>query len=139
MHNFLVVYNSHCSDYGSIWRSWGGGVNYERELLSLWLYKENNKLRDWKNVFTLHIPPWAPHTYDFVVLTSLTFPRKILLVVLQIGKQEIRKAKELSAPLRMTLHCMTSKGWDMNDEFEKKWNEVVESNPGTISAVSWSD
>jgi hypothetical protein len=37
----------------------------------------------------LHIP------HDFVVLTSLTHPRKILLVVLQIGK-----AKDLSAPLR---------------------------------------
>jgi hypothetical protein len=36
----------------------------------------------------------APHTYDLVVLTSLTHPRKILLVVLQIGK-----AKDLSAPL----------------------------------------
>jgi hypothetical protein len=54
-------------------------------LISLWLYKEN-KLRDWKNIFTLHIPPWAPHTYGFVVLTSLTHQRKILLVVLQIGK-----------------------------------------------------
>jgi hypothetical protein len=31
-------------------------------------------------------PPSSPHTYDFVVLTSLTHPRKILLVVLQIGK-----------------------------------------------------
>jgi hypothetical protein len=39
-----------------------------------------------KNVFTLHIPPWAPYTYDFVVLTSLTHPRKIILVVLRIGK-----------------------------------------------------
>jgi hypothetical protein len=39
--------------------------------------------------------PRAPHTYDFVVLTSLTHPRKILLVVLEIGK-----AKDLSAPLR---------------------------------------
>jgi hypothetical protein len=29
----------------------GGG------LVSLWLYKENNKLRDWKKVFSLHIPP----------------------------------------------------------------------------------
>jgi hypothetical protein len=27
-----------------------------RGLISLWLYKENNKLRDRKNVFTLHIP-----------------------------------------------------------------------------------
>jgi hypothetical protein len=26
-------------------------------LISLWLYKENNKLRDWKNIFTVHIPP----------------------------------------------------------------------------------
>jgi hypothetical protein len=55
-------------------------------LISLWLYKENNKLRDWKNIFILHIPPWAPHTYDFLVLNSLTHPRKINLVVLQIGK-----------------------------------------------------
>jgi hypothetical protein len=39
----------------------------------------------------------STHTYDFVVLTSLTHPRKILLVVLQIGK-----AKDLSAPLRIT-------------------------------------
>jgi hypothetical protein len=36
-----------------------------------------------KNVFTLHIPS---HIYDFVNLTSLTDPRKILLDVLQIGK-----------------------------------------------------
>jgi hypothetical protein len=54
-------------------------------LVSLWLYKEN-KLRDWKNVFTPHIPAWAPHTYDFVVLTSLSHTRKILLILLLIGK-----------------------------------------------------
>jgi hypothetical protein len=35
------------------------------------------------------------YTYDFVVLTCLTHPRKILLVVLQIGK-----AEDLSAALR---------------------------------------
>jgi hypothetical protein len=57
-----------------------------------------------KNVFTLHIPPWAPHTYDFVVLTSLTHPRKILLVVLQIGK-----VKDLSAPLRIPAFAW--RGW----------------------------
>jgi hypothetical protein len=60
-----------------------GTASNTRGLISLWLYKENNKLRDLKNVFTLHIPPSAPHTYGFVVLTSLTHPRKILLVVLQ--------------------------------------------------------
>jgi hypothetical protein len=49
------------------------------------------------NIFTLHIPPLSStHFYDFVVLTSLTHPRKILLVVLQIGK-----AKDLSALLRI--------------------------------------
>jgi hypothetical protein len=50
---------------------WGG-------LISLWIYKEN-KLRHWKNVFTLNIPFSAPHAYDLVVLTYLTHPRKILL------------------------------------------------------------
>jgi hypothetical protein len=30
---------------------------YEGGLISLWLYKETNKLWDWKNVFTLHISP----------------------------------------------------------------------------------
>jgi hypothetical protein len=34
----------------------GGGVKI------ICIYKENKKLRDWKNVFTLHILPWAPHT-----------------------------------------------------------------------------
>jgi hypothetical protein len=47
-----------------------------------WLYKENNKVRGWNDVFTVHIPPLSStHTYDFVVLTSLTHPRKILLLV----------------------------------------------------------
>jgi hypothetical protein len=55
-----------------------------RGLISLWLYKENNKLQDWKN--SIYIVPWAQHTYDFVVLTSLTHPKKIIFVVLQIGK-----------------------------------------------------
>jgi hypothetical protein len=33
-------------------------------------------------------------------MTSLTHPRKALFVVLQIGKEGIEKAKDLSAPLR---------------------------------------
>jgi hypothetical protein len=41
-------------------------AGYEGGLISLWLYKENNTLRDWKNVFTLNIPP-EPHT----LMTSL--------------------------------------------------------------------
>jgi hypothetical protein len=31
-------------------------------------------------------PELHTHTYDFVVRTSLTYPRKILLIFLQIGK-----------------------------------------------------
>jgi hypothetical protein len=46
----------------------------------------------------LHILPWAPHTY-FIVLTSVTHPRKFLLVVLETGK-----AKDLSAPLHSKQH-----------------------------------
>jgi hypothetical protein len=53
-----------------------------------------------KNVFTLNIPLWAPQIYDFVVLTSLTFPKNILLCCNPpVG--EIRKAKDLSAPLHI--------------------------------------
>jgi hypothetical protein len=74
-------------------------LSYKGGLISLWLYKENNKLRDWKNVFTLYIPPWAPRTYDFVVLTSLTQPRRILLVVLQKGN---RKSRRLISTLRVS-------------------------------------
>jgi hypothetical protein len=48
-------------------------------------------------MYLLYIFPLSS-TYDFVVLTSLTHPRKILLVVLQIGK-----AKDLSAPLRILI------------------------------------
>jgi hypothetical protein len=51
--------------------------------------------------------PWAPHTYDFVVLTSLTHPRRILLVALKIGK-----AKDLSAPLRILIFL--SRLWQDN-------------------------
>jgi hypothetical protein len=59
--------------------------NYEGGgLISLWLYQENKKLRNWQNLFTLHILLWIAHTYDFVVLTSLTHPRKFWGVLLQI-------------------------------------------------------
>jgi hypothetical protein len=60
-------------------------LNTVRVLISLWLCEENNKLRHEK--MYLHIPPLSStHTYDFVVVTSLTHQRKILFVVLQMGK-----------------------------------------------------
>jgi hypothetical protein len=67
--------------------------------MSLWLYRENNKLRDWKKcIYSTYSTLSSTHTYDFVVLTSLTHQRKIIFVVLQIGK-----TKNLSAPLRIHL------------------------------------
>jgi hypothetical protein len=49
-------------------------------------------------MYLLYIFPLSPtHTYDFVVLTSLTHPRKNFLVVLQTGKLEMGKAKDFSA------------------------------------------
>jgi hypothetical protein len=72
---------------------WGGG------LISLWLYKENNKLRDWKNVFALHIPLSSTH----LCLRCSNFfnpSNNNSFGVLQIRKYEIGKAKDLPAPLR---------------------------------------
>jgi hypothetical protein len=43
-------------------------------------------------------PELHTHTYDFIVVTSLTHPRKNPLVVLKIGK-----VKDLSALLRISL------------------------------------
>jgi hypothetical protein len=74
---------------------------YTRGLIRLWLYKEN-KLWDPK-MYLLYIspPPRAPHTYYLVVLSSLKHPRKIILVVLQIGKTTC-----LSAVLRTQFHML---------------------------------
>jgi hypothetical protein len=82
-----------------------------RVLVSLWFYKENNNLRAWKKcIYSTYSPLRAPHTYDFVVLTSLPHPRKILLVVLQIGK-----ARDLSAPLRTHHPVSVTKCEERND------------------------
>jgi hypothetical protein len=50
-----------------------------------------------KYIYLLYIfpPELHTHTYDFVVLTSLTHPRKILLGVLRIGKFENGKSQRL--------------------------------------------
>jgi hypothetical protein len=52
-----------------------------------WGFIKKQAIKLKKNVFTLDIPPLSStHTYDFVVLTSLTHPRKIILVMMQIEK-----------------------------------------------------
>jgi hypothetical protein len=50
-------------------------------------------------------PPRPPHNYDFVVETSLSHPRRIVLGVLQIGK-----AKDLPAPHTYT-YQVSHKDW----------------------------
>jgi hypothetical protein len=78
-------------------------LKHARGLITLWLYKETKSNRTEKNTFTPNTPPGAAHTYDFVVLTtSLIHPRKIIFI-LQIGKQEIIRTKELSALLRTNI------------------------------------
>jgi hypothetical protein len=65
--------------------------------MSFGFIEKTTSYRTEKNVFTLHILR-APHAYDFVVLTSLTHPRKILLVVLQNRKSQ----RLLSTPTHVT-------------------------------------
>jgi hypothetical protein len=43
-----------------------------------------------KNVFTLEIPPWAPHTFDFVVLTSLMHPSQRLISNSDVEREDDR-------------------------------------------------
>jgi hypothetical protein len=55
--------------------------------------------RNRDNFTSLSIPSFVPHTYDFVVLTPLTHPRKILLVVLPIGKVKDLSVKGKVVPV----------------------------------------
>jgi hypothetical protein len=63
-------------------------------LIILWFYKGKTSYGIEK-MYLLYIFPLELHTH-FVVLISLTHSRKLPLVVVQI-----RKAKNLSAPIRM--------------------------------------
>jgi hypothetical protein len=56
-------------------------------------------------MYLLYIFPLSTHTYDFVVLTFLTHPRKILLVVQQIGQ-----AKDLPGPVRNRIYFFFTRG-----------------------------
>jgi hypothetical protein len=51
-------------------------------LISIWLYKKTSYGIEKKYICCTYSPS-APHSYDFVVLTSLTYPRKLFVVVLQ--------------------------------------------------------
>jgi hypothetical protein len=64
-------------------------------------------------------PPELHTLMDLVVLTSLTHPRKILLVALQIGK-----AKDLSAPLHSNNVDGTASKCRIIDEM-MIWKEAI--------------
>jgi hypothetical protein len=50
-------------------------------------------------MYLLYIfPPRVPHTYDFVVLTSLTHPRTILLVVLETKLNSVAVVSKQNIP-----------------------------------------
>jgi hypothetical protein len=76
--------------------------------ISLWLYKENNRLRDWKNVFALHISPlssthlWLRCSNFWIPFTKNCFDCA--------ANRKIGKVKDLSAPLRIytNLHEMNN-------------------------------
>jgi hypothetical protein len=62
-------------------------INTIKKTTSYWIEK--------KNIYSTYSPLSSTQTYDFVVLTFLNHPRKIILIVPQI-----RKAKDLSVALR---------------------------------------
>jgi hypothetical protein len=57
---------------------------YKGGLICLWLYKEKTSYGI-KKMYLYIPPPNSRHTYDFVVVTSLTHPRKIIWLF-YIGK-----------------------------------------------------
>jgi hypothetical protein len=77
-----------------------------RGLISLWLYEANNKLRDWKNVFTLHVPPMTS-THLWLRCSNFFNPSKKNSFGFAANR-EIGKAIDLSAPLRNYLHVGTA-------------------------------
>jgi hypothetical protein len=74
---------------------------YMRWLISIWLYKKKQATGLKKYIFFTY-SPWAPHTYVFLVLTSLTHPEKFFWLC---WKKGTGKAKDLSAPLRTFAVC----------------------------------
>jgi hypothetical protein len=73
---------------GEYW-IWKNGVYlYDGTDKSSALYRKQQATGLKKCIYSTY-PPLSPkHTYDFAVITSLTHPRKMLLLVLQIGKRE---------------------------------------------------
>jgi hypothetical protein len=73
--------------------------NNTRGLISLWPYKENNKLWDWNNLFTLHIPPEVSQTYDFFNPSKKNYFGCAANRIIRN-----RKSQNLSAPPPLCVH-----------------------------------
>jgi hypothetical protein len=73
---------------------------YERGLLSLWPYKENKKLRDWKNVCT-----YSPVSSTHLWLCCSNFNPSKKNSFGCAANRKIGSAKDLRASLCSTLHC----------------------------------
>jgi hypothetical protein len=80
---------------------------YEKGQISLWLYKEN-KLWNWKNVFTVHIPPEL-HTHLWLCCSIFfnTFKKNSFGCA---ANRKTGKAKDLSALLciHLSFHIVKS-------------------------------
>jgi hypothetical protein len=59
----------------------------------------------------LHIPPCAPHALMTSFVTSLTHPRKILLLVLQIGNRKNQRLVSICYISLFNLFQRTLKTW----------------------------
>jgi hypothetical protein len=88
---------------------------YGRRLISLWRYKENNKLRDWKKYIYSTYSPWAPHIDEFVVLTSLTHPTKNSFDCAANRKMGNRKSQV----------CITKLCRKQNRSHTKSWEWII--------------
>jgi hypothetical protein len=83
----------------------------------------------------LHIPPWAPHTYDFLVLIPLTHPRKILFLVLKIRNKESQILNSTltytEASARSLLNLVHGGAWYCTNKGMTKY-----SSPTTLRSLS---
>jgi hypothetical protein len=100
-------------------------------LISLWIYKENT-LQDWKICFYFTYSPLSSTHLQFCCSNFFIPPRKILLVVLQIGK-----VKDLSAPLHIPTRtkfshtpsvCVFLLGWNtLASHMYKQFKQIFRS------------
>jgi hypothetical protein len=103
--------------------------SYTRVLISLWLYKENNKLRDRKNIFT-----YSPLSSTRLWLRCSNFfnPSKKNSFGCAANRN-IGKAKDLSAPLRIA-HSQTRRLKTATTSFVMAVHVCLSANKNLVTA-----